>query len=186
MSIREGTSKRVSFDTRDELGDKMDKLTMVMSKLALTENHERRPFKPEIYKNRGQNMSYGQERYQPRSNDNNRGYGTDSNARQNYQGNRSRGSFRGNSRQDSKERYRNERYGNNSNRNRNRLRERTFVGNYRRDRSSGSDRSRSGSRTSTNRDRIRCYACREYDHFAREERDLEQLQHMLKMERTRS
>ena len=68
------------------------------------------------------------------------------------------------------------------------MRERAFVGNYRRDRSSDSDRSRSGSRTSTNRDRIRCYACREYDYFARdcpnsrEERDLEQLQHMLNME----
>ena len=65
---------------------------------------------------------------------------------------------------------------------------RTFTGNYRRDRSSSNDRSRSGSRASTNRDRIRCYACREYDHFARdcsnsrEERDLEQLQHMLNME----
>ena len=40
--------------------------------------------------------------------------------------------------------------------------------------------SRSGSRTSTNRDRIRCYTCREYDNFARdcpnsrEDRDLEQ------------
>ena len=32
MSIREGTNKRVSFDTRDELGDKIDKLTVVMSK----------------------------------------------------------------------------------------------------------------------------------------------------------
>ena len=48
--------------------------------------------------------------------------------------------------------------------------------------------SRSGSRASTNRDRIRCYKCREYDHFARdcsnsrEERDLEQLQQMLNME----
>ena len=63
-----------------------------------------------------------------------------------------------------------------------------FVGNYRRDRSSSNDRSRSWSRASTNRDRIRCYICREYDHFARdcptsrEERDLEQLQHMLNME----
>ena len=28
--------------------------------------------------------------------------------------------------------------------------------------------SRSGSRTSTNRDRIRCFKCREYDHFANE------------------
>ena len=36
-----------------------------------------------------------------------------------------------------------------------------FAGNYERDRSSSKDRSRSGSRASTNRDRIRCYACRE-------------------------
>ena len=79
MIIREGMNKRVSFDTRDELGDKIDKLTIVMSKLAVTENHERRPFKPQIYKSRGQNRSYGQERYQPRSNERNRGYGTDSN-----------------------------------------------------------------------------------------------------------
>ena len=52
--------------------------------------------------------------------------------------------------------------------NRNRLGERTFVGNYRRDRSSSNDSFRSGSRVSTNRDRIRCYICREYDHFARD------------------
>ena len=84
MSIREGMNKRVSFDTRDKLGDKIDKLTIVMSKLAVTENHERRPFKPQIYKSRGQNRSYGQERYQPRLNDRNRGYGTGSNTRQNY------------------------------------------------------------------------------------------------------
>ena len=59
---------------------------------------------------------------------------------------------------------------------------------YNRDRSSSNSRSRSGSRASTNRDRIRCYNCREYDHFVRdcsnsiEERDLEQLQQMLNME----
>ena len=49
MSIREGTDKRLSFDTRDELGDKIDKLTVVMSKLVAKENHERRPFNPQIY-----------------------------------------------------------------------------------------------------------------------------------------
>ena len=179
MSIREGTDKRVSFDTRDELADKIEKLTVVMSKLVMTENHERRPFKPQIYKSRGQNRSYGQGRYQSRSYDRRKGYDTDSNTRQNYRGNRSRGNFRGNNRHNSRERYRNERYSNNNNKDRNRSRERAFVGNYRRDRSSGSDRSRSGSRTSMNRDRIRCYACREYDHFvrdcpkSREERDLE-------------
>ena len=129
MSIREGTNKRVSFDIRDELGDKIDKLTIVMSRLAVAKNHERRPFKPQIYKSGGQNRSYGQERYQPRSNDRNRSYVTGSNTRQSYQGNRSRENFRGNSRQSSREGYRNERYGNNNNRNRNRLRERTFVGN---------------------------------------------------------
>ena len=57
---------------------------------------------------------------------------------------------------------------NNNNRDKNRSRERTFVGNYRRDRSSSNDRSRSGSRTSMKRDRIRCYTCREYDHFERD------------------
>ena len=178
MGIREGTDKRVSFDTRDELGDKIDKLTIVMSKLVATVNHERRSFKPQIYKSRGKNRPYGQERYQPRPNDRNRGYGTDSNTRQNYQG----------SRQSSREGYRNERYGNNNNIDRNRLRERTFVGNYKGNRSSSNDRTRSGSRASMNRDKIRCYACREYDHFvrncpnSREERDLEQLQYMLNME----
>ena len=58
-----------------------------------------------------------------------------------------------------------------------------------RDRSSSNSRLRSGSRDNTNRGRIRCYKCREYDHFARdcpnsrEERDLEQLQQMLNMEK---
>ena len=60
MSIREGTDKRVSFNTRDELGDKIDKLTVVMSKLVVKDSYERRPFKPQIYKSRGQNKSYSQ------------------------------------------------------------------------------------------------------------------------------
>ena len=66
----------------------------------------------------------------------------------------------------------------------------SFPRNYgnNRDRSSSNSRSSSGSRASTNRDRIRCYNCREYDHFARdcptfrEERDLEQLPQMLNLE----
>ena len=187
MSVREGTDRRVSFNTRDELGDKIDKLTVVMSKLAVKDSHERKPFKPQIYKSRGQNRSYGQGGYQARSDNGNRGYSMNNNVRQNYRGNRFRGNFRGYSRQNSRENYRNERYGNN-NRDRNRSRERVLTRSYGRDRSSSNDRSRSGSRASTNRDRIRCYACREYDHFARdcpnsrEERDLEQLQHMLNVE----
>ena len=57
-----------------------------------------------------------------------------------------------------------------------------------RDKSLSNSRSRSGSRASTNRDRIRFYNCREYDHFtrdcptSREERVLEQLQQMWNLE----
>ena len=32
MRVRDGTERRVSFNTRDESGDKIDKLTVVMSK----------------------------------------------------------------------------------------------------------------------------------------------------------
>ena len=48
--------------------------------------------------------------------------------------------------------------------------------------------SRSGSRTSANRDRIRCFECREYDHFAREcptrqvSRERELIQQMFNMD----
>ena len=51
-------------------------------------------------------------------------------------------------------------------------------------RSISNSRSRSGSRASKNRDRIRCFECREYDHFAREcptrqaSRETEQIQQM--------
>ena len=54
--------------------------------------------------------------------------------------------------------------------------------NTRRNDRSSSSRSRSGSRPSTNRDRIRCYKCREYDHFAKDcltsklEKETEQMQ----------
>ena len=189
MSVRDGTDRRVSFNTREELGDKIDKLTVVMSKLAAKDSHERKPFKPQIYKSRGQSRSYGQGGYQARSDSGNRGYIANNSSRQNYGGNRFRGNFRGYGRQNNRENYRNEGYGSN-NRDRNRSWERTITrsnGNGR-DRSSSNDRSRSGSSASTNRDRIRCYACRECDHFARdcpnctEERDFEQLQHMLNME----
>ena len=105
MSIREGTDKRVSFDTRDELGDEIDKLALVMGKLSATDSHERRPFKPQIYKSRGLNRSYGQGRCQARPNDRNRAYGADSNTRQSYQGNRFIGNFRGDNGQSSREGY---------------------------------------------------------------------------------
>ena len=56
-SVGDGTDRRVSFNTREELGDKIDKLTVIMSKLAAKDSHERKPFKPQIYKGRGQNRA---------------------------------------------------------------------------------------------------------------------------------
>ena len=84
MSIRDGTDRRVSFNTREELGDKIDKLTVIMSKLAAKDSHERKPFKPQIYKSRGQNRAYGQGGYQTRSDSGNRGHIMNNNSRLNY------------------------------------------------------------------------------------------------------
>ena len=67
MSIRDEKDRRVSFNTREELGDKIDKLTVIISKLAAKDSHERKPFKQQIYKCRGQNRAYGQGGYQTRS-----------------------------------------------------------------------------------------------------------------------
>ena len=140
--FRDGTDRRVSFNTKDELGDNIDKLTVIMSKIAVRDNHERKPFKPQIYKSRGQNRSYGQGGYQASLDDGNRGYGANNNSRQNYRCNKFRGNFRWYGIQNSRENYRNERYGD-----RNRSRERTIARRYgnRRNRSSSNDRSRSGS-----------------------------------------
>ena len=44
MNIRDGSERKASFNTRDELGDKIDKLTVAMSRLAAKHSHEKRPF----------------------------------------------------------------------------------------------------------------------------------------------
>ena len=72
MSIMDGTERKVSFNARDELGDKIDKLTVMMGRLAARDSNDKRPFKPHIYKCRGsyphgQNRIYNQRNYQNRS-----------------------------------------------------------------------------------------------------------------------
>ena len=57
ISIREGTSRKVSFDTRDELGDKIDKLTVMIGRLATKDNNESRPFQPQIHQSRGRGQN---------------------------------------------------------------------------------------------------------------------------------
>ena len=121
-----------------------------MSKLAAKDGYERKPFKPQIDKSRGQNRSYGQGGYQNRSDSRSRGHFMNDSPRRNYRGNRFRGNTRGYSRQDDRGNYRNERH-KNYNRDRNRLRERNLTSNYNnsRGRSSSNSRLRSGSRAST-------------------------------------
>ena len=78
MNIRDGTETKVSFNARDELGDKIDKLTVMMSRFMAKGSYKKRPFKPEIYKSKGQSRSYNQRGYQ------NRGGRSDSRSRGQY------------------------------------------------------------------------------------------------------
>ena len=99
--------------------------------------------------------------------------GNQSYGRQNY----NRDGFRGN--------FRNQSYLRGSSRSY----DRQFREDNRRDNKSISNsRSRSGSRVSTNRDRIRCFVCREYYNFTRDctttqaDREVEQIQQMFNMD----
>ena len=180
--------KGVTFDAMEMLernSDCIDRLTTLVSDLKMT--MDRKPqYKPKIYQGRSQNQNARRQNFTPRNRSFSRGrnQGNQNNYRQNYR-NRSRGRWnnhrsgdrssnypnynqRGNtrpyhrqntqwaSRNRSQSRSRNENYGNNQYRGRSRDR------NQRRQEES---RSRSNSRVSTNRDRVRCYRCREYHHF---------------------
>ena len=75
MSIRDGHHHRkVSFDTKEELGDKTVKLAVMIGKLATRDNKTNRQFKPQIHQSRGrcQNRNYNQKNYQNRYRSNNR------------------------------------------------------------------------------------------------------------------
>ena len=62
MSIREGVNRKVTFDTKDKLENKIDKLTVILGRLAAKDNNKKRPFKSQIYqgRGRGQNKGYNQ------------------------------------------------------------------------------------------------------------------------------
>ena len=60
MSIRDGHHRKVSFDTKEDLGDKIDKLEVMIGKLATKDSRTNRQFKPQIHQSRGrdQNRNY--------------------------------------------------------------------------------------------------------------------------------
>ena len=126
MSIREGHSRRVSFDTREELGDKIDKLAVMKGKLAAKDSEKVRQFKPQIHQNRGrgQNRGYNQRNYQNRYRSDNRSNSRDKGQfrqdrgryrfEQSYRRNNFRENPRNYSRQNSTREYRNNSYRNDS------------------------------------------------------------------------
>ena len=74
ISIREGHNRKVSFDAGKELGNKIDKLTVMIGKSAAKDSGKVKQFKPQIHQNRGrgQNRGYNQRNYQNRCRSDNR------------------------------------------------------------------------------------------------------------------
>ena len=75
MSINEGFSKKVTFNTMDGLEQKIDKLMVMMGKLVMEDEGQKRQFKPQIYQsNRGRcqtKCNYDHRRFQDRFRPNN-------------------------------------------------------------------------------------------------------------------
>ena len=74
MGVRDGYHHRnLSFDMKEELGDKTDKLVAMIEKLATRDSGTCRQFKPQIHqsRDRGQNRSYNQRDHQDRYRSNN-------------------------------------------------------------------------------------------------------------------
>ena len=214
MSIKDSyNNKIVTFDMQDRLEKKINRLTVMMSKLTSNDDRLNKQFKPKIFqsKRRGQirhlydKCNYNQRNYQnmysSSSGDRRISFSGRSQYGQNYRGRPGyeqshrndfkRGNFRGNVRMYQNFRRQNKRGGHRGNyrnenyeRGRSRSREGQYQGNLRRNERSSSSRSRSGSRMSIYRDRIRCYKCREYDHFAKDclktkvENETDQIQQM--------
>ena len=91
MSIKDSHSRKVSFNKREELGDKIDKLAAMIGKLATRDSGSVRQSKPQIYhcRGRGQHMgnynrcNYDQQGYQNK-------YMSDSGDRRQYRQDRGR------------------------------------------------------------------------------------------------
>ena len=161
--------KAVLFDARDVLernSKNMERMTALMDKMYIKLDQKDVSYKPQIYQKRGR----GQNRQKFRQNNNwrrNRSFNRERNYSSSRGYRRGRGYFRRGDFQGSNSgNFR----GSNS-RNSNREDRRPWRPSRERGiraRSELSSRSRSNSIVSTNRNRVRCFKCREYDHFANE------------------
>ena len=121
MSTRDSHNRKVSFDTKEELLDKTDKLAVMIGKLATRDSGVGRQFKPQIYQSRGRGQNrgnydrcnYDQQSYlnKYRSDSGDRRQYRQDRDRPRYEQNYRRGNFRGNirnfDRQNSRGEYRN-------------------------------------------------------------------------------
>ena len=168
MKLSDKKRKSVTFETKEALertSENMERMTVLMDKMYIKLEQKDVPYKLQIYKrgrgqnrrqfNRGNNWR-GYRSFNRSRSESNRGYGRS-------RGNFRRGTFQG--RGNFRGRYNNNRM-DRSWENRRLWRQSRYRERERRSRLPSS--SRSGSRISTNRDRIRCFKCREYDHFANE------------------
>ena len=170
MKMRDNThsGQKVLMKPQD-----LETVTSMMYNMSLQQGKTKKPFKPQVYqeRERGQRQSYDRDR----SRNNNR-------QGQSFGQSRHRNDYRRNgytqnfSRKDGRDRGR-RKFNRSKSSDRHRSRERSLSPrryNNNNNRQNGSSRlrsrsrSRSNSRLTTNRDRIRCYKCREYDHFANE------------------
>ena len=184
MSIKDSyNNKEVTFHMQEGLEDKIDRLTVMVSKLATNVEGTNKQFKPKIYQNkrRGQTRNFmtdvtiriGIDQIVEIEEFNflvefnmDRITEVDQGMDRHYRNDYGRGHFTGNARTYQRQNfrgqnnrdgytgnYRNENY----ERGKSRSRERSYSDNFRRNNRSSSDiKSMSGSRVNTNRDRIRC------------------------------
>ena len=75
INIKEGYSKKVTFNTMDGIKQKIDKPTVMMGKLVTEDEGQNRQFKPQVFQsNRGRGQTrdnYEQRRFQDRFRSNN-------------------------------------------------------------------------------------------------------------------
>ena len=102
ISVKDNYNKRVTFDTKDGLGDKIDKLTAMMGKLAARDSEVNRPFKPSIYqsKRRGQSGNVYETQNYDIGNYRNRYRSDSNNMRNKYEHNRGKPKYEQNYRRE--------------------------------------------------------------------------------------
>ena len=167
--------KKILIKPQDSIEERLENLTSMMYTMSIQQEEGKKPFKPQVYpkRGRGQRRQNFDNRDRSRNNDRQRqnfrqtqnGCGN-GNRRGNYRQNFGRSNSRDRGRQNFKRKY------NNNDRSRSRERSPTprryITRQYNSPSTNSGSRSISNSRVTTNRDRIRCFRCREYDHFANE------------------